>query len=100
MQSAIEVTGLGKSFGTAARAGRPRPSPSSPARSSRSSGVNGAGKTTTINILTTLLQPDEGTAIVAGCDVSRDPVGVTQRIALTGPVRGRRRRAHRARRIS
>lgn len=29
-------------------------------------GPNGAGKTTTISILTTLTQPDGGTALVAG----------------------------------
>jgi ABC-2 type transport system ATP-binding protein len=47
-------------------------------------GPNGAGKTTTINILTTLVRPDAGTAVVAGADVSRDPDGVRARISLTG----------------
>jgi ABC-2 type transport system ATP-binding protein len=47
-------------------------------------GSNGAGKTTTISILTTLAIPDGGTAVVAGCDVVRDPQGVRGRIALTG----------------
>ncbi|MFB7845268.1 ATP-binding cassette domain-containing protein [Microbacterium sp. NPDC056052] len=47
-------------------------------------GSNGAGKTTTISILTTLTRADAGTAIVAGCDVRRDPDGVRQRISLTG----------------
>ena len=47
-------------------------------------GSNGAGKTTTISILTTLTHADAGTAIVAGCDVRRDPEGVRQRISLTG----------------
>jgi ABC-2 type transport system ATP-binding protein len=47
-------------------------------------GPNGAGKTTTISILTTLLRPDAGTARVAAVDVAADPVGVQQRIALTG----------------
>ncbi|MFJ4165916.1 ATP-binding cassette domain-containing protein [Microbacterium sp. NPDC089698] len=47
-------------------------------------GSNGAGKTTTISILTTLTRTDAGTAIVAGCDVRRDPEGVRQRISLTG----------------
>jgi ABC-2 type transport system ATP-binding protein len=32
-------------------------------------GPNGAGKTTAVSILTTLLEPDEGTATVAGADV-------------------------------
>ena len=47
-------------------------------------GSNGAGKTTTISILTTLARADGGTAVVAGCDVRRDPQGVRQRISLTG----------------
>ncbi|MGA7148740.1 MAG: ATP-binding cassette domain-containing protein [Microbacterium sp.] len=47
-------------------------------------GPNGAGKTTTINALTTLVRPDEGTAMVAGIDVARDPAAVKQRISLTG----------------
>ena len=36
-------------------------------------GSNGAGKTTAISILTTLTRADSGTAVVAGCDVRRDP---------------------------
>ncbi|WP_400993772.1 ATP-binding cassette domain-containing protein [Agromyces sp. GXQ0307] len=47
-------------------------------------GPNGAGKTTTIDILTTLLRPDAGTATVAGADVRGDPDGVRARISLTG----------------
>ncbi|KRB36457.1 ATP-binding cassette domain-containing protein [Microbacterium sp. Root180] len=47
-------------------------------------GPNGAGKTTTINVLTTLVRPDTGTARVAGVDVASDPEGVKRRISLTG----------------
>ncbi|MGR0320138.1 ATP-binding cassette domain-containing protein [Agromyces sp. ZXT2-3] len=47
-------------------------------------GPNGAGKTTTIDILTTLVRPDAGSARVAGCDVLADPEGVRARISLTG----------------
>ncbi|MGZ5329484.1 MAG: ATP-binding cassette domain-containing protein, partial [Actinomycetota bacterium] len=36
-------------------------------------GRNGAGKTTTINILTTLIEADGGTAVVAGYDVRARP---------------------------
>ncbi|WP_159606752.1 ATP-binding cassette domain-containing protein [Agromyces humi] len=47
-------------------------------------GPNGAGKTTTINILTTLVTPDSGTAAVAGHDVVADVEEVKRRISLTG----------------
>jgi ABC-2 type transport system ATP-binding protein len=47
-------------------------------------GPNGAGKTTAVRILTTLLQPDAGTATVAGVDVLRDPGRLRERIGLTG----------------
>jgi ABC-2 type transport system ATP-binding protein len=47
-------------------------------------GPNGAGKTTTINILTTLVRPDAGTARVAGFDVVAEAEEVTRRISLTG----------------
>jgi len=39
-------------------------------------GPNGAGKTTTIKILTTLVAPDSGRALVAGTNVLEDPVKV------------------------
>lgn len=47
-------------------------------------GPNGAGKTTTINVLTTLVRPDAGSATVGGIDVVRSPDQVKQRISLTG----------------
>ncbi|MGV9674906.1 ATP-binding cassette domain-containing protein [Nocardia sp. NPDC003482] len=47
-------------------------------------GPNGAGKTTTVKILSTLLRPDSGTAVVAGHDVSKDPAGVRRSIMMTG----------------
>jgi ABC-2 type transport system ATP-binding protein len=47
-------------------------------------GSNGAGKTTVVRILTTLLQPDGGTAAVNGFDVASKPDQVRQTISLTG----------------
>ena len=47
-------------------------------------GPNGAGKTTAVRILTTLLDPDEGSARVAGFDVVRDAAKVRQHIGLAG----------------
>ena len=45
-------------------------------------GHNGAGKTTAIRILTTLTQPTEGSASVAGLDVVREPLAVRERIGV------------------
>ena len=47
-------------------------------------GPNGAGKTTAVRILTTLLEPDEGTVEVAGLDVRLEPGKVRERIGLSG----------------
>lgn len=47
-------------------------------------GSNGAGKTTLVKILTTLLKPDDGTAIVNGFDVVEEPDKVRKSISLTG----------------
>src|SRR4051812_12991117 len=43
-------------------------------------GPNGAGKSTTVKILTGMIKPDRGRAIVAGFDVSRDPLEVKKRV--------------------
>ena len=47
-------------------------------------GPNGAGKTTAVRVLTTLLRPDAGRALIDGVDVVADPHGVRTRIGLTG----------------
>jgi ABC-2 type transport system ATP-binding protein len=47
-------------------------------------GPNGAGKTTTVNVLTTLLKPDAGTARVAGHDIATQTKAVRAVIGVTG----------------
>jgi ABC-2 type transport system ATP-binding protein len=45
-------------------------------------GPNGAGKSTTVHMLTTLLPPSEGTALVAGHDVAKQPAQVRSSIGV------------------
>ncbi len=51
-------------------------------------GPNGAGKTTTLRMLSTLLPPSGGTAIVAGADLLREPEEVRKRIGYVGQSGG------------
>ncbi|HEY1106820.1 MAG TPA: ATP-binding cassette domain-containing protein [Agromyces sp.] len=83
MQLAIDARGLRKAFGrTEVLAGLDLAVPAGSVFALL--GPNGAGKPTTINILTTLVRPDGGTARILGHDVAREPGEVQQRIALTG----------------
>src|SRR4051795_1725986 len=43
-------------------------------------GPNGAGKTTTLRMLATLIEPDGGSATIAGADLLRNPAEVRRRI--------------------
>jgi ABC-2 type transport system ATP-binding protein len=47
-------------------------------------GPNGAGKTTAVKILNTLIEPDSGSATVAGIDVLADPDRVREVIGASG----------------
>ena len=47
-------------------------------------GSNGAGKTTIVNVLSTLLNADAGTASVNGFDVATEAADVRESISLTG----------------
>ncbi|MFJ4652574.1 ATP-binding cassette domain-containing protein [Nocardia sp. NPDC088792] len=47
-------------------------------------GPNGAGKTTAVNVLTTLLKADGGTAYVAGHDIATETKAVRKAIGVTG----------------
>jgi ABC-2 type transport system ATP-binding protein len=45
-------------------------------------GPNGAGKTTTIGVLTTRVRATSGRAVIAGIDVSKDPVAAKRALAV------------------
>lgn len=78
---AIQATGLVKRYGDAtALAGVDISVPTGTITAVL--GPNGAGKTTAVRILTTLTAATEGSAIVAGFDVAKDPNEVRRRIGL------------------
>ncbi|HEY6890092.1 MAG TPA: ATP-binding cassette domain-containing protein [Solirubrobacter sp.] len=83
MEYAIEARGLRKRFGTT----QALDGVDLAVRTGTVHGVlgpNGAGKTTAVRILATLLKADEGSSIVAGYDVVKEPARVREQIGLTG----------------
>ncbi|MGZ6672865.1 MAG: ATP-binding cassette domain-containing protein [Solirubrobacteraceae bacterium] len=82
-EPAISVTGLVKSFGDVrALDGVDLQVP--PGSVLGLLGPNGAGKTTAVRVLTTLLKPDAGTALVTGLDVVHEAAELRARIGLAG----------------
>jgi sodium transport system ATP-binding protein len=51
-------------------------------------GPNGAGKTTTLRMISTLVAPTSGVALVDGIDGAVDPLGVRSRIGMLSDARG------------
>jgi ABC-2 type transport system ATP-binding protein len=82
-EPAIQVQGLVKSFGDV-RALDGVDLEAAPGTVLGVLGPNGAGKTTAVRVLTTLLQPDAGTARVAGLDVVAHAAALRERIGLAG----------------
>jgi ABC-2 type transport system ATP-binding protein len=82
-RSAIVVDGVTKSYG--ARDALDDVSLEVPAGSVLALlGPNGAGKTTLVRVLTTLIRPDRGRALVNGHDVTARPADVRRAIGLVG----------------
>ena len=82
-EQAISAEGLVKSFGDV-RALDGVDLEAAPGTVLGMLGPNGAGKTTAVRVLTTLLEPDAGTAQVAGLDVVRDAAKLRTQIGLAG----------------
>lgn len=82
-EAAIVVEHLGKSFGSVlALSGVDLEVPRGSVLGLL--GPNGAGKTTAVRIMTTLLLPDSGRAIIEGRDVVKEPGAVRHLIGLAG----------------
>ena len=83
MSAIVEVEGVARSFGeTKALRGVDLTVPEAGVVALL--GPNGAGKTTLVRILSTLLEPDAGSARVAGFDVVKQPTAVRRCIGTAG----------------
>ena len=83
-QLAIEVSGLTKTFRGGAQVLRDVSFAVPEGTVCALLGHNGAGKTTTINILSTLISPSSGRALVAGYDLVDQPAAVRASIGMAG----------------
>lgn len=88
MTSAIEATGLRKSYPGGVEAVRGLSFSVPSGQIFALLGPNGAGKSTTVRILTTLSAPSAGSARVAGFDVVRQPQEVRRRIGYVAQASG------------
>ncbi len=79
---AIQVTGLSKTYNQTVKAVDQIAFSVHPGEAFGFLGPNGAGKTTTVAMLTGLLRPTAGTAIVDGVDVFANPTLVKKKIGL------------------
>jgi sodium transport system ATP-binding protein len=77
----IEVSGLTKRFGEVA-ALRGVSFAAADGRITGLLGPNGAGKSTCLRILSTVLRPDEGTAVIGGHNALTDPLAVRRDIGV------------------
>jgi ABC-2 type transport system ATP-binding protein len=83
MNAIVEVDGIARSFGeTKALRGVDLRVPEGQVVALL--GPNGAGKTTLVRILSTLIEPDSGSARVAGFDVVKEPTAVRRSIGTAG----------------
>jgi ABC-2 type transport system ATP-binding protein len=88
MESAIEARGLVKSYPKGVTALQGLSFAVAPGTIFGLLGPNGAGKSTAVKILTTLAQPDEGRATVAGIDVVAAPDRVRRTIGAVSQGSG------------
>jgi sodium transport system ATP-binding protein len=83
----IETRGLAKHFG-AVQAVRQVTFTAPDGAITALLGPNGAGKTTTLRMISTLVVPTEGSALVDGIDVAADPLAVRARLGVLSDARG------------
>lgn len=98
MGSIIETRGLGKTFKTGTKGKQAAPAVVEAVKDLNLTvregeifgflGPNGAGKSTTLRMLATLLPPTAGTAVVAGCDLLRQPGQVRRHIGYVSQAGG------------